>query len=364
MTEASVAAEIDLTTSEESPPTVASEPQWGRLRKAVSFRNNSALYLLAVMVVVFSIWEPSTFLTVSTWRSLLSDQAITCLVAIGLVVPTAAGVIDLAIGAEVGLGAILVARFLVGHVPIFAAILLSLLAGAGVGVFSWLMITRARIPSFIATLGVSSILTAIIAWVSSSEQIINLPPGFAKLANGQLFGITYPVYILAVVAVLLWYMLERTPVGRRVYATGGNSAAATLAGVRTSRVILFALITSGTIAALAGLLLTSQLSNGDPTIGPGYLLPVIAAVFFGSTQFRAGRFNVWGTVVATYTLAVGVLGLQLAGLPIWIPNLFDGVALLFAVGLAAWRRTPRIRARKVDPLLGSAIDQLGQSQHL
>jgi ribose transport system permease protein len=127
---------------------------------------------------------------------------------------------------------------------------------------------------------------------------------------------------------------------------------------------LFALITSGTIAALAGLLLTSQLSNGDPTIGPGYLLPVIAAVFFGSTQFRAGRFNVWGTVVATYTLAVGVLGLQLAGLPIWIPNLFDGVALLFAVGLAAWRRTPRIRARKVDPLLGSAIDQLGQSQHL
>jgi ribose transport system permease protein len=331
------------------------EPRWGRVRKTASFRNNSALYLLALMVVVFALWEPSTFLTVSTWRSLLSDQAVTCLVAIGLVVPTAAGVIDLAIGAEVGLGAILVARFLVGHVPIPAAIVLSLLAGAGVGVFSWLMITRARIPSFIATLAVSSLLTAVIAWVSNSEQIINLPPAFSNLGNGQLFGITYPVYILVVVALLLWYVLERTPVGRRVYATGGNinamggnSEAATLAGVRTSRVILFALITSGTIAGFSGLLLTSQLSNGDPTVGPGYLLPVIAAVFFGSTQFRAGRFNIWGTVVATYTLAVGVMGLQLAGLPIWIPNLFDGAVLLFAVGLAAWHRTPRMRSRKLD----------------
>jgi ribose transport system permease protein len=85
------------------------------------------------------------------------------------------------------------------------------------------------------------------------------------------------------------------------------------------------------------------LSTGDPTVGPGYLLPVIAAVFLGSTQFRGGRFNIWGTVVAAYVLAVGVKGLQLAGLPIWIPDLFNGAALLLAVGLAAWRRTPSTR---------------------
>ena len=113
--------------------------------------------------------------------------------------------------------------------------------------------------------------------------------------------------------------------------------------MRTSRVILFALVTCGVVAGLGGLLLTSQLSAGDPTVGPGYLLPVIAAVFLGSTQFRGGRFNVWGTVVAAYVLAVGVKGLQLAGLPIWIPDLFNGAALLLAVGLAAWRRTPGTR---------------------
>ena len=106
------------------------------------------------------------------------------------------------------------------------------------------------------------------------------------------------------------------------------------------------------IAGLSGLLLTSQLSTGDPTVGPGYLLPVIAAVFLGSTQFRGGRFNIWGTVVAAYTLAVGVKGLQLAGLPIWIPDLFNGAALLLAVGLAAWRRTPSTRRARLGPFLG------------
>jgi ribose transport system permease protein len=261
-------------------------------------------------------------------------------------------VIDLAIGAEVGLGSVLVARLLVGHVPIVAAVVLSLLAGAAVGILSWLMITRARIPSFIATLAVSSLLAAATAWISGSQQIINLPAGFSRLGNGQLFGITYPVYIMVAVALLLWYVLERTPAGRRIYATGGNPQAAALAGVRTSRIILFALITSGVAAGLGGLLLTSQLSTGDPTVGPGYLLPVIAAVFLGSTQFRGGRFNIWGTVVAAYVLAVGVKGLQLAGLPIWIPDLFNGAALLVAVGLAAWRRTPRTRRMGLDRIAG------------
>ncbi|MCX5214743.1 ABC transporter permease [Kitasatospora sp. NBC_00240] len=329
-----------------APDAVSELPElpWSvRVRRAVAFRNISALYLLAFMVLVFALWVPDTFLTSGTWRSLLSDQAVTCLVAVGLVVPTAAGVIDLAIGAQVGLGAILAARLLVGNVPAPLAILLSLVAGAAVGLFSWLMITRARIPSFIATLAVSSLLAAAIAWISSSQQIVNIPTGFAELGTGQLLGITYPVYIMLAVAGLLWYVLERTPAGRRVYATGGNPQAAALVGVRPARVILFALMTSGVVAGLAGLLLTSQLSTGDPTVGPGYLLPVIAAVFLGSTQFRGGRFNIWGTVVAAYTLAVGVKGLQLAGLPIWIPDLFNGTALLAAVGLAAWRRAPATR---------------------
>jgi ribose transport system permease protein len=196
-----------------------------------------------------------------------------------------------------------------------------------------------------------------IAWPSGGTQILNLKPSFESLGTNELFGVTYPVYILLVVAVVVWYILERTPAGRRVYATGGNIEAARLSGVPTSRVIVISLAVSATIAAAAGVLETSQLATGDPTVGPAYLIPAIAAVFLGSTQFRGGRVNVAGTIVAVYVLAVGVKGLQLAGAPVWLPDLFNGVALLIAVGLSRYERTaarsaaikkvlPRLRRRR------------------
>ncbi len=104
------------------------------------------------------------------------------------------------------------------------------------------------------------------------------------------------------------------------------------------------------IAAFAGMLVTANLGTGDPTIGPAYLLPAFSAAFLGSTQFRGGRFNVWGTIVAVIVLATGVKGLQLAGAPIWIPDLFNGAALLLAVGLAKYETTAS-RAGAVRRLL-------------
>jgi ribose transport system permease protein len=219
------------------------------------------------------------------------------------------------------------------------AIALTLVGGGLVGVAQGLLITKARIDSIIATLGVSSLLTAVIAWVSGSTQILNLPTKFESIGLDQLLGLTLPVWIMLGLAVIVWYVMERTPVGRRLYATGGNVEAARLAGVSTSRVLIGAMVACGILAAVAGLLASSQIDTGDPTIGPGYLLPTFSAAFLGSTQFRGGRFNVWGTVAAAYTLAVGVKGLQLAGAPVWLPALFNGAALLLAVGLARYERT-------------------------
>jgi ribose transport system permease protein len=259
---------------------------------------------------------------------------------VALVIPVAAGAFDLAIGTEVGLGGILVAWFLSSRgLPIVPSIVLTILAGALIGLGSGLLITKARITTFIATLGVSSVLAAMITWVSGGQQILNLGRGFQSIATGTIGWFTYPVYIMLVVALVAWYVLERTPVGRYVYATGGNPDAAKLAGVNTSRVIIGALVACGAISAAAGVMLSSSLGTGDPTTGPAYLLPAFSAVFLGSTQFRGGRFNVWGTVVAVFVLATGVKGLQLAGAPVWIPELFNGAALLLAVGLANFERS-------------------------
>lgn len=308
-------------------------------REWTSFRNISALYIFAAIFTLFSLWIPDLFLTESVWRSLVDQQALTALVAMGLVLPLAAGVFNLAVGAEVGFGAILVAWLLSEHsVPLVPAILLSIAAGACIGAVSGLLITRIRIDSFIATLGMSSVLLAGVAWLSSSQQILGLSASFQAFATHEWLGVTNPVWLMLIVAGVLSYVMDRTPAGRRVYAAGGNAQAARLAGVRTDRIVVLSLMCCGALAALAGVLASSRLASGDPTIGPAYLLPAYAAVFLGSTQFRRGRYNIWGTLVATYVLATGVKGLQLAGAPVWIPELFNGLALLLAVGLARHQR--------------------------
>jgi ribose transport system permease protein len=310
------------------------------IARALSFRNISAIYIFVVMFVIFSIWVPDTFLDWNTWKAMIDSQAVTAILAVGLVIALSAGVFDLAIGTELGFGAIFVAWLLVDKgVPVPFAIVLTLLAGAAIGLVNGLLVVKARIDSFIATLGVSSILLAVISWVSDSQQILGLPTSFQKLGSTEILDLTLPVYLMLLIGLVIWYVLERTPLGRRIYATGGNIEAARLAGVRVTAVVVGALIACATIASFAGMLVSANLSTGDPTVGPSYLLPAFSAAFLGSTQFRGGRFNVWGTLVAVYVLATGVKGLQLAGAPIWIPDLFNGTALLLAVGLAKWETT-------------------------
>ncbi|GAA2037498.1 ABC transporter permease [Catenulispora yoronensis] len=333
-------------------PDPARRPLFVRIRRSTSVRDISAVYLFAALFVIFALWEPDTFLTLRTWQVLLDNQAIIGLVALGLVVSLSAGVVDLAVGSEAGFGGIVVAWLLARHgVPIPLAILLSLLAGALVGVVVALLIVRARIISLIATLAMSSILIAVIDWISGSQQILDLGQPFQKIATDELFGLAYPVYILALVALVVWYFLERTALGRRIRATGGNLEAARLAGVRTSRIIVTSTVACGVITAGAGVLASSQLATGDPTIAQSYLLPAFAAAFLGSTQFHGGRFNVAGTLLAVLVLAVGVTGLQLAGAPIWLPDLFNGIALLAAVGFAQFQKRPTTRTAAIRRIL-------------
>ena len=339
-----------------APETTVGPTGWERVRREASFRNISALYLAAVMFVIFSLWEPHTFLTVLTWRLLLDNQAISAIVAVGVVVPLSAGVIDLALGTEVGIGAVLVARLISdSNLSVPTAFTLTLVAGAAIGVIIAGLIVKARIGSFIATLAMSSVLLAMIDWISGSEPITVVATGFHTIATGEFLGVVYPVYFAAGVSLLVWYVLEHTSFGRRVYATGANPEAARLAGVRTSRVILGATVTCGVVSAFAGVLAASQLSTGDPTISTNYLLPAFAAVFLGSTQFKGGRFNVGGTLVAVAVLAIGVEGLQLGGAPVWMPNLFNGVALLLAVGFAQLQRSPTRRTAAISRTLRSIV---------
>lgn len=307
-----------------------------RAARALSVRNVSALYLFILLFVTFSILVPETFLSGGVWRSVLDTQALYAIAAIALVIPLAAGVFTLAIGAEVGFAAILVA-VLISHagLPVGLSVALTLVCGAAIGVVTGVLLVRFRIDSLVATLGTSSVLAAATAWASNSQQILGLDPSLQAVATNPLLGVTSATWIMLGAATLVWYVLECTAIGRRVYATGGNAHAARLAGVSTSVVIVGSLAACGALAATAGVLQTARTSAGDPTVGMGYLLPAYAAAMLGATQLRAGRYNVWGAVLAVYVLATGIKGLQLAGAPLWIPDLFNGMALLVAVGVAA-----------------------------
>jgi ribose transport system permease protein len=295
----------------------------------------SGVYVLVAFIVVYSIWLPDTFPTSTTAQSVAGNQAITGLAALGLVCALSVGAFDLSVANVLGVSSTVAAALMVrSHVSPALAILIVLCMGLGVGLVNALLIVRFRINSVVATLGMSSILQAIDDKITNGQFITPLPRSFSNLTSGSAAGIPTPFIVLIVLAGLTWYVLEHTPLGRRMVATGAGADAARLAGTNVGQMQAVGLVIASALGSLAGLMLAANVGSAAPDAGPAYLLPMFAAVYLGATQIKPGRFNVWGTIVALYVLAVGVKGLQLAGGEYWVSSLFNGVALILAVGIA------------------------------
>ena len=322
-------------------PTVgsATSPASGKAKRRAgpfAFSRISGVYLWILLITLFAVWLPSTFFTELTAKNIAGEQAVTAIIALGLLFPLAAGVFDLSIGFVVGFSNVFAAWLLVdqGASPALTVVL-TLCAGVVIGLINGTLVVVVGVDSFIATLAVSSVLSAMILMVSDNAIIPGLPSDFTQLSQSQPLGVPVPVFYMVALAIVVWIVLEHTPVGRRFYATGAGREAARLAGVRTNAITFLSLVLSATIASLAGVIVVAKLGTGSPQLGPNYLLPVFAAVFFSTTQFHRGRFNVPGTILAVYFLATGVKGLQLAGGQVWLPDLFNGLALIIAVTAAA-----------------------------
>lgn len=316
---------VEETQHEPSPST--------RGRRSVPLGRFSGVLMFAVIILIFGIWTPDTFLTLTNFRSILASQAIIAILAIGLLFPLAAGAFDLSAAQNLGFCAVLCGSLMTKHgLSLAAAVAITLCVGIVVGVFNGILVAFVGINSFIATLGTTSLLTAGGQLITNGTYIGPFPKGFADLTSGEVFTLPIIVVYLLVFAVVAWYFLEHTPVGRRFYATGANPEAARLTGVNTSRMVFSSLAISGFMAAVAGVLLASTLGSVSSSLGPEYLLPAFAGAFLGTTQLKPGRFNVWGTLLAIFLLGTGVQGLQLVGGEVWVTALFNGVALIVAVG--------------------------------
>ncbi len=291
--------------------------------------------LLALFVLFFALTIPSTFLTSATFASIAGDQAVTLVLALGVLITLAAGQFDLSAAQNLGLSAVVGAQLMVKfEVNPVLAVLITLCCGLLIGLVNGVIVTVIGVNSFIATLGMSSILLALTTLVSRSQFVGPAPTGFSDLAGYSPLGLPVPAVYAVVLALLVWVGLEHTAGGRRTYAVGANAEAARFSGVRTKPYVLTSFVLTGLLASLAGLLAAASTGTVAPSLGPAYLLPSFAAVFLGTTQFKVGRLNVWGAVVALYLLATGVKGLQLMGAQLWVTDLFNGIALIGAVGVA------------------------------
>lgn len=324
--------------------TTSAASRWATL---LAFDKVGAVYVWLAIIVVFSIWVPETFPNLMTAKQILNSNAITGLAALSVTIPLAARVFDLSFALNMTLCGVAVAHFVVDGVPLVLAVLLGVLIGLIVGLINATVVVAMKIDSFIATLATGSLIQALITMVTNDTPISDakLAGGFATIGQTTVGGITLPVFYFAVVAVGIWYLLEHTATGRRLYAVGFNPDAARLAGVKVARLQFLALVTSGVLAGSAGIVLASILGGGSPTAGTPYLLPGFAAVFLGATQLKNGRFNAGGTLIAVLLLGTGTTGLGLANAPQWSGALFVGIVLIAALMVTGLQRRTTLAAR-------------------
>ena len=303
--------------------------------------------LTLILIIVFSILLPDTFPTWLNFRSILADKSIVALLALAATLPMMAGRIDLTVGFGIVMWHILAISFQVNYgVPWPLAMLMVVACAGFVGLVNGVLVEVAQVDAFVATLGTGTILYALALWHTGGRQVIGaLAPGFLAINAASPFGVPIPAFYVLGLAIVLWIVTERLPLGRYIYAIGANEKAAALNGIPVRAYVIGVFVASGVICGLAGCVLAAKLRIGQANVGLDFLLPALVGAFLGSTTIKPGRVNVWGTVFGILILAVGISGIQLFGGAFFVEPLFNGTTLVVAIALAAFAQRRRAVAR-------------------
>lgn len=345
-------------------------------RGAPWYRKLTTVYglvvLTAVLFVIFAVALPDTFATVLNFRLLASSKSVLLILALAVTIPMVAGKIDLSIGYGVGLWQVMALSFQLMGLDYRLAILLCILGGAVIGLVNALLVELAQVDAFIATLATGQVIYAVTFWHTGGRQITDSTgmraAAFDGLSRWSLGPVPGPFILAVFLGVVLWVVLDHLPIGRYLYAVGANPRAAELTGIPRRRYVVGAMVASGVLVAVAGVLISSRASGvAESSIGPEYLLPALTAAFLGSTTIRPGRTNAIGTVVGVAIATIGISGLQQL-LPgrFYLEPLFNGLTLVAAITIASLtsrRRVAQAKAAPVTPVDTAADTRAADADH-
>ena len=319
-------------------PAIETSPTKARLIRILG--NYGTIMALVILILVFSVAEPTTFLTVNNFRSLLTDMSIGAIVAAGVTLPLVAGDFDLSVGYVASFAGIVVVGLLSNNGwPIPLAILGAVGTGLIIGILNGLVVSKLGVNAFIATLGTGTLVVGLnYAYSGGMPIALTRSKSFTELSLGQTFGIPNLILIMVVVLALLWVILNRTVQGQHIKAVGKSPETARRAGIAVDRTRVIAFAIAGICAALTGVLLASNLGSGQVTAGDGYMLSAFAAAYLGSAALHQGEFHIVGTLIGVLTVAIGNNGLAILGAPIFTQFMFSGGLLVVAVALGSVSR--------------------------
>jgi ribose transport system permease protein len=297
----------------------------------VAGRESGALIVLLVAIGALTLASPE-FLTGNNLANLARQVSIFGILAIGQLMVILTGGIDLSVGSILGLSGAVTAQLLVSGFPVVPSLVIGVAVGGVLGIVNGLLVTRFKLPPFIATLGMLGIARGLVLVITDANTIQGMPEGFQTLANGSILGIPNLLIIFVTITAIAWFVLTRTVFGRYVYSVGSNPEAARLAGVPVALVTASVYAISGLLAAVGGVLLTSRLGAGVPTAGTGFELQAIAACVIGGASLSGARGSAIGA--ACGALIIGVLnnGGNLLAINAFYLQIAIGVLILVAVG--------------------------------
>lgn len=325
------------------------------------YRQLTTTYGLVVLTIVlfgiFAALRPSTFATLLNFQLLASSQSILLILALAVTIPMIAGKIDLSIGYGAGLWQVMALNLQLMGVDYRLAILICLVGGAMIGLVNALLVELAQVDAFIATLATGQVIFAATFWITGGRQITDSAgqraAAFDQLASWSVGPLPGPFVIALLLGLILFVLLEYFPIGRYLYAVGANPRAAELTGVPRRRYVVGAMVSSGVMVAIAGVLIASRSSGVvQSNIGPEFLLPALTAAFLGSTTIRPGRMNALGTIVGVTIATIGISGLQqLIPGQFYLEPLFNGLTLVAAITIASITSRRRVARADSEPVV-------------